>query len=172
MSWIKSKPGDKLMKTKILLGLIICTILLIGSASAELRIYRQIKDVVIKENGQVSQSNKKENLFKFTFDIDQQNKTITRTKIWRQDKSAASDDKTIYNIMKNEQLLGSEAGNGGKVLVAVSKTGDEILELGHRFAFTMRTSPFSQVITGVYKRVYVREHKKFLQKCQKTNAAK
>jgi len=40
------------------------------------------------------------------------------------------------------------------MLVAVRQDDGEILELGYRFAFTMRTSPFSQVITGIYKRAY------------------
>jgi hypothetical protein len=42
--------------------------------------------------------------------------------------------------------------------------GGQILELGHRFAFTMRISPFSQVITGIYKRAYEKDRKHFPKK--------
>ena len=152
------------MKFKIVLILTVCSILLGSTATAEIRAYRQVKDIVVKENGRVIQSDKKENLFEYTFDVNQKKKIITRTKIWRLDRSAARDDKTIYTITQKGVLLGSEAGNGGKVIVAVSKDGSEILELGHRFAFTMRTSPFSQVITGVYKRAYLKDHKHFPRK--------
>ncbi|MFH1710200.1 MAG: hypothetical protein ABH860_03920, partial [bacterium] len=68
-------------------------------------------------------------------------------------------------ITEKKKLLGSKAGRGGKVIVAVSKDGSEILELGGKFAFTTRTSPFSQIITGVYKRVYTEnDHKKWPRK--------
>lgn len=156
------------MKFKIVLGLVACSILFSGMATAETRTYRQVKDVVVKENGKVNQSDKKNNMFEYTFELNLPQKTITRTKIRRLDKTAASDDKTIYTIMQKQELLGSDAGNGGKVLVAVRKDGGEILELGHRFAFTMRVSPFSQVITGIYKRAYNKDHKHSFQKCKKS----
>ena len=148
------------MKFKLMLA-IACLTLLGGIANAAPRIYRQIKDISVRENGSVSQSDKKENLFEYTFEVDRAQKTITRTKIQRLDKPTAQKDTTVYNITQRRELLGSESGNGGKVLVAVSRDGGEILELGHRFAFTMRISPFSQVITGVYKRIYDKNHKHF-----------
>jgi hypothetical protein len=40
----------------------------------------------------------------------------------------------------------------------VDKKGGETLVLSPRFAFSTRVSPFSQVITGVYKRVYDGDH--------------
>lgn len=130
------------MKFKVALGLIICSILFSGAVIAETRTYRQVKDVVTKENGNVSQSANKGDLFEYSYVVDMNKKIITRTKIQRQDKSAPQTDATIYKIMQKQELLPSEAGNGGKVLVAVRADGLEILELGHRFAFTMRTSPF------------------------------
>lgn len=152
------------MKAKIILCLLGCLILTCGTAVAETRTYYQIKDIAAKENGYVSLSNKKENMFEFVFEVDIAKKTITRTSVRRLDKSVSEKDATIYNIMQNLDLLGSEAGNGGNVLVAVRQDGGEILELGKRFAFTMRISPFSQVITGVYKRAYKKDRKHFPRK--------
>lgn len=152
------------MKFKIMLGLAGFSLLLGGIANAETRTYRQVKDIVVKENGNVSPSNSKNNLFEYTFEINFPQKTIVRTKIRRLDKTTAANDKTVYTIMQKQALMGSEAGNGGKVLIAVKKDGGEILELGHRFAFTMRTSPFSQVITGIYKRAYAKDRKRFPRK--------
>ncbi len=149
------------MKTSKLLTIAISLILvLVAAAGAETRVYRQIKDVSVIENGNVSQSDKKENLFEYTFEIDRSQKTITRTKVLRLDKAASTEDKTEYVITGKTELIGSPSGNGGKVLVATSKDGTETLELGHRFAYSMRTSPFSQVIVGVYKRVYDQDHKR------------
>jgi len=125
-----------------------------GLAQAETLTYRQFKDVAVKENGGVSQSGDKNDLFEMTFSIDKAHKTVTRTRVRRLDEAAAHNDNTVYTVTQKQFLPGSDAGNGGKVLIAVRKDGGEILELGHRFAFTMRVSPFSQVISGVYKRVY------------------
>lgn len=146
----------------LICGLALGCVLLISPVGAETRTYRQVKDVVVTENGQVRQSEKKENLFECAYQIDRKNKTITRTSIQRLDEPAAKKDATVYKIVQREELWGSPAGNGGKVLIAVREDGREILELGHRFAFTMRTSPFSQVITGTYKRAYDKDHKPFL----------
>ena len=145
------------MKLKIAFGLIACSFLLCGVATAETRTYRQVKDVVVKENGTVSQSGDRDNLFEYTFNVDPKNNTITRTKTQRLDQAAAKEDTTVYNITQKRELLPSESGNGGKVLVAIRKDGSEILELSHRFAYTLRLSPFSQVITGIYKRDYDQE---------------
>lgn len=117
------------------------------------RVYRQIKDVSVRESGAVAQSRKKADLFEFTYVIDKKNKTITRSHIRRLDENLPREDRTQYTIMAVREVVGSDFGNGGKAIVAVRKDGQELLELGHRFAYTMRTSPFSQVITGVYKRV-------------------
>jgi hypothetical protein len=143
------------MKLKVILSLLICLLFLSGMAMAEIRTYRQFKDVVTQENGRVLHSEKLENLFECTYKIDRDNKTITRVKIRRLDDAAGRENTVIYDIKQQElDLVGSEAGNGGKVLVAVRRDGGEILELGRNFAFTMRTSPFSMVITGVYRRVF------------------
>lgn len=146
------------MKLKILIAMILCFILVCGAASAELRTYRQFKDVSVKEKGKVSQSSNEGDLFECTYDINKANNTITRVKIRRLDDPVGRDDSTVYDITQRKELIGSEAGNGGHVIVAIRRDGEEILELSHRFAFTMRTSPFSQVITGVYKRVYDKDH--------------
>jgi hypothetical protein len=134
------------------------------AASAETRTYRQVKDVSVQESGKVNQSGNKGDLFECTYSINYKKNTITRVKIQRLDDKTARDDATVYSIIEKRNLLGSRAGNGGKVLIAVQKNGTEILELGNRFAFTMRPSPFSQVITGVYKRVYEKDIDKKLHK--------
>ncbi len=152
------------MKAKILLALLVYAMLACGAALAETRTYCQIRDIAAKENGKVSQSTKKGDLFEYVFAVDRAKKTITRTSVRRLDKKVAEKDATVYKITQKTELVGSQAGNGGKVLVAVREDGGEILELGHKFAFTMRISPFSQVITGVYKRDYARDRKKFPRK--------
>jgi hypothetical protein len=152
------------MKAKIILCLLGCLLLTCASAGAETRTYYQIKDIAAKENGNISQSDKKDNLFEYAFEVDAEKNMITRTSVRRLDSSVPEKDSTIYNITKKMELLGSPAGNGGDVLVAVRQDGGEILELGQRFAFTMRISPFSQVITGVYKRAYEKDRKPSLHK--------
>ncbi|HTY13302.1 MAG TPA: hypothetical protein VMD02_03835 [Candidatus Omnitrophota bacterium] len=132
-----------------------------GLAAAETRTFRQVRDVAVTELGNVRQFDDKADLFEFTFNIDQAKNTITRTRVQRLDQPAATSDATVYNIMQKGELLGSPAGNGGKVLIAIRRDGGEILELGHRFAFTMRISPFSQVITGIYHREFDRDHEYF-----------
>lgn len=148
--------------TALTLGLVL---LAVGAnaqgRTAESRTYRQFKDVAVRETGKVEQSSDKDNLFEYTFTLDAARKTITRTKVRRLDQTAAKDDSTVYNLQQRTDLMGSEAGNGGRVWVAVRKDGGEILELGHRFAFTMRVSPFSQVISGVYKRIYDKDSQHF-----------
>lgn len=133
-------------------------VLFTGIATAETRTYYQIKDIAAKESGQVSQSTDKSNLFEYTFIIDWQNNTVTRTQVRRLDKTEAVPDGTVYAITaQKHEILGSEAGHGGKVLIAVSQDGKETLELGHRFAIITRISPFAQVITGVFKRDYEKD---------------
>jgi len=153
------------MKNRTFLILIAALIAVCSAASADVRTYRQFKDVSLTEDGKVRQSGGKDDLFEYQYDVDSANNTITRTKVRRLDEAIAKDDATVYTITGIKKVPGSEAGRGGNVIVAVSKDGNEILELGSRFAFTTRTSPFSQVITGVYKRVYsAEEHKKWLLK--------
>ena len=143
------------MKIKIWISIIAGMILVTHTLFAlEARTYRQFKDVSTKENGKVTLSNNKGDLFEITFVVDIEKNTITRTKIRRLDQASAIDDETQYIIIQKKNILASEAGNGGKVFIATNKDGSEIIELGHRYAFTTRTSPFSQVITGVYKRVH------------------
>ena len=149
------------MKKGIIVIVAACLILFSGLASAETRTYQQFKDVAVKENGQVHQSGDKDDLFEYTYSVDTARKIITRVKVRRLDQASARDDSTVYTITQGKELIGSDAGNGGKVWIAVRKDGGEILELGHRFAFTMRVSPFSQLISGVYKRVYDKNHEHF-----------
>jgi len=146
------------MRTKIVLGLMICLIISCAASGAEVCTYRQLKDVAMTEKGNVHESGSKGDLFEYTYSIDIPNKTITRIKVRRLDQVATKKDNTIYKITQDMKLMGSEAGNGGEVLIASRRDGGEILELSHRFAFTMRISPFSQVITGVYQRVYDKDH--------------
>ncbi|MFH1541725.1 MAG: hypothetical protein ABIE84_01375 [bacterium] len=148
-------------KNKILLiGMLTCLIFLTGTANAQLRTYRQTKDISATEKGKVRESKDKANLFEYTFDINSAKGIITRTKIRRLDQETPTDDNTIYKITQTNELLTSKAGLGGKTIVAVREDGEELLQLGHRFAFTTRTSPFSQIISGVYERVYTPEQKK------------
>jgi hypothetical protein len=139
----------------ILFGLILLVSL---AAATEMRIYRQSKDIVTQENGKVIQSKKPGDLFEFAYQIDFKKNLITRVKVRRLDDPQPHDDATIYTIIQKKRLWGSPAGNGGRALVAINKENGDILELSHGFAFTMRTSPFSQVITGVYKRIQVPRH--------------
>lgn len=136
-----------------------CIVLASSAFSAEVRIYRQVKDVSVKEGGNVRQSQDKGDLFEFTYSVDMDKNTITRTSMRRLDEAAPRQDSMVYLIKEKRDVPGSEAGRGGKVLIAIQKDGNEILELGNRFAFTMRTSPLSQVITGAYKRVYTHKGK-------------
>ena len=147
------------MKFKTVWVMIACLILACTVASADVRTYRQFKDVATKENGNVKQSNSIGDLFEYTYSVDYANKTVTRIKVRRLDETTAHNDATVYTIVQRRDILGSEAGNGGHALVAVQKDGSELLEFSHRFAFTARISPFSQVITGVYKRVYNEDDK-------------
>ncbi|MFH0886667.1 MAG: hypothetical protein V1843_00720 [bacterium] len=146
------------MKSKYICGMIIFFILISVAAYAEIRTYRQIKGTATNEKGEVTLLDKPGDLFEFTYDIDLTNKIIIRIKIRRLDEDSARNDATVYNITGEKDVVGSEAGAGGKALVAVQKDGSETLEMGRRFAFTMRTSPFSQVITGVYKRAWKKGH--------------
>jgi hypothetical protein len=113
--------------------------------------------VATTENGKVVDSYDKGDLFQYTYNVDTANNKVTRIKVMRLDKDVAQDDAAEYTITGTKEIFGSDAGNGGEVIVATQKDGNEILELGNRFAFTTRTSPFSQVITGVYRRVYDRD---------------
>jgi hypothetical protein len=141
------------MKLRTLFITILVFIAVCSASYAEVRIYRQTKDVAIMENGKVRQSQDQDDLFEFTYQVDREKNTITRIKMRRLDDPVGREDNTQYTILKEGQLWGSQAGNGGKVLVGVQKNGPEVIELGYRFAFVMRPSPFSQVMTGVYKRV-------------------
>lgn len=146
------------MRSKIVFMMAVAFVLASCAAYSETRIYRQFKDVSVKENGKVIQSADSKNLFECTYNVDIAHNKITRTKIRRLDDKVGRNDSEVYTIKEKKRLLPSESGNGGEVLVAVDKDGREILEMGHRFAYTTRTSPFSQVISGVYKRVYDGDH--------------
>jgi len=154
------------MKLKIIMVLLAVLVIESSMAIAEVRTYRQFKDVSVKEDGNVRQSGGKGDLFEYQYSVDYKTKTITRIKMRRLDEDSAKDDSTVYDITGTKKVYGSEAGRGGKMIVAVSKDGSEILELGSKFAFSTRTSPFSQVITGVYKRIYNKDdNTQHLNKC-------
>lgn len=144
------------MRSRILFVMIALLAVSCAALCADIRTFRQVRDVATKEDGRVKQSTDMKNMFEYTYLIDHKNNTVTRIKVRRLDEASSRDDSTVYTITEKKKVLGSEAGRGGSVLVAVQKGGGEILEIGQKFAFTTRTSPFSQVITGVYKRVYVR----------------
>lgn len=144
------------MRSKILCVMIALLVISCAALGADIRTFRQVRDVATKEDGRVKQSTDMKNMFECTYLIDHKNNTVTRIKVRRLDEASPRDDSTVYTITEKKKVLGSEAGRGGSVLVAVQKGGGEMLEIGQKFAFTTRTSPFSQVITGVYKRVYVR----------------
>ena len=58
------------MRSKIVL--VVMTVIMIAStlAFAEVRTYRQFKDVATKENGKVTQSTNKGDLFEYTYVVD------------------------------------------------------------------------------------------------------
>lgn len=134
-------------------GLIIMLIIVSSLFAGEIRTYIQIKDVATQETGKVQQSQKKADLFEYTYDIDVAQKVVTRIKIRRLDEETPREDATRYDIMQQRQIISSHIGNGGDSIIAIQQGGGELLELGNQFAFTSRVSPFSQVISGVYRRV-------------------
>lgn len=120
--------------------------------------YRQEKDVSLAENTAVRQSRDERDLFECTYEINYAEKYVKRIRVRRLDEPAARQDNKLYLITKKTEVRGSPSGEGGEVIIAVEKDGSELLELGRRFCFTSRLSPLSQVITGVYKRVYPEQH--------------
>jgi hypothetical protein len=128
-------------------------VLLVSLSVAEIRVYRQVSDVAAKQNGRIEKSSRNDNLFEFTYDVDLARNIVTRTKIRRLDQESAVADATRYKIMSERNVISSKAGTGGPAIIAVEENGSEIIQLGDDFAFTSRTSDFSQMITGVYKRI-------------------
>lgn len=147
---------------KLKTACLVIFILIASSAASHafVRSYKQFKDVSINERGKVMQSSDKDDMFEFKYDIDINNKKVTRISIRRLDESSAKPDSTVYILKEKKKIYGSNEGLGGNVFVAVSRDGEEIIELGGKFAYTSRASMFSQVITGVYKRVYTEEDHK------------
>lgn len=131
---------------------ILVMLLFLGMLSAEVRIYRQVSDVAAKQTGRIEKSNKQEDLYEFTYEINQEQNLVVRTAIRRLDQEMPVADATRYKIMSERNLIRSSAGSGGPVITAVAENGSEIIQLGEDFAFTSRTSDFSQMITGVYRR--------------------
>lgn len=129
-------------------------ILVLWAEATETRTYRQIRDVATYQTGKVHASRKKGDLFEMTYEIDLENGTVTRKNMRRLDKETGVDDDTVYRITNRRYLLKSKAGEGGNTIIAVHRQTGEILSLGGSFAFSTRTSDFSQMITGVYDRVY------------------
>jgi len=142
------------VRSKNILGLIIFLVLLNSFAFAEIRMYRQIKDISVNENSVVRQSKQQKDLFECTYEINYEQKYVKRIMIRRLDEPQPRPDDTLYFIAGKADLFGSPAGNGGETIIAMEKNGRELVELGRRFSFSSRVSPFAQIITGVYKRVY------------------
>lgn len=139
-----------MMRRTVILLLIF--LLSLGFA-ANVRTYRQIKDVATYQTGKVKSSSKKGDLFEMTYHIDIDAGTVTRQNIRRLDKKEPVPDDAAYRIVNRRYLLRSKAGEGGQTIVAIHRDTGEILSLGDTFAFSSRTSDFSQIITGVYKRI-------------------
>ena len=140
------------MRVRMVLGLLLLLTLLIA-ATPDIRVYRQTKDVATKENGEITQSTDKADLFECTYLVDEAQGVVIRTKIRRLDDAVERDEQVTYEIRRRHHVVKSPVGDGGKTIVAVRKDGGEMLELGDDFALTSRVSPFSQVISGVYKRL-------------------
>jgi len=132
---------------------VIIAIVLLSLGWAEIRTYRQVKDISTRGDGEVITSKQKSNMFEYTFDIDLKQKKITRIKVRRLDSDREYQDSTQYSVTGTKQILQSKYGGGGEAIVAVSSDGNEIIQLADRVAFTSRSSSFSQMVTGVYKRV-------------------
>ncbi len=128
-------------------------LLLFTFSLAEVRTYRQVTDVSTQQSGKVTTSKNEGNLFEVTYDVNLKDNVIIRTSVRRLDQGQASPDQTTYTITGKKFNLPSNAGQGGEVLVAIENNGGEILQLGNDFAFTSRASSFSQMVSGVYKRV-------------------
>ena len=118
------------MKLKILILMIAVFFIAHSTANAEVRTYRQYKDVSVQADGDINKSSDKDDLFEYQYSVDYKNKVVTRIKVRRLDEANAKDDDTAYRIIEIKKMPGSDAGYGGKVIVAVSRSGSEILELG------------------------------------------
>lgn len=140
------------MRLRIILGVILLVTVLFAVAP-DVRVYRQTKDVSTRENGDIAQSTNKADLFECTYVVDEAKGIIVRTKIRRLDDEVGREDHAVYEIRRKRAIVKSHVGDGGETIVAVRHDGGELLELGQDFAFTSRVSPFSQVVSGVYKRI-------------------
>ncbi|MDD4527996.1 MAG: hypothetical protein PHF25_08195 [Candidatus Margulisbacteria bacterium] len=137
---------------KILL-IIIPVLIILGITFAQTRVYKQIKSVSLHQTGKVIESVDKGNLFEVTLEIDEATDRVTKTNIKRLDQDSSWNINKNYTIKKDKTTLGSQMGEGGKTIVAVANNGDEILEISEEFLFSSKGSSFSQMITGIYKRI-------------------
>ncbi len=138
---------------KILLPLLAFSLLLISSSMAQTRVYQQTKSVAVHQTGKVIESQDKGNLFEITLRIDEQNDKVYKTTVKRLDKDSSININKGYTIKKDKNTIGSQMGDGGKTIIAVADNGDEILEIGDEFLFSSKGSAFSQMVTGIYRRV-------------------
>lgn len=120
---------------------------------AQTRIYRQSKSVSVHQTGKVIESKDKGNLFEMTLEIDELNNKVYKTIVKRLDKDTSFNINKSYTIKKDKTTLGSPMGDGETTIIAVADNGDEILEIGEEFLFSSKGSAFSQMITGIYRRV-------------------
>jgi hypothetical protein len=145
------------MKFKTVFLMILILIATSAASQAFVRTYKQFRDVSVNEAGKVRQSTDLHDMFEFKYDIDPDNKKVTRILMRRLDDPIGKTDSAVYTLKEIKRVFDSPEGRGGLVFVAVSRDGEELIELGGNSAFTSRTSMFSQVITGVYKRIYTEE---------------
>lgn len=132
---------------------ILILLLLLTFSFSQTRTYRQTKDISAKANGKVIASKEDENLFEYSYEINFADKIITRTTIKRLDNNISYQDNKKYTITGTKQILTSSSGDGGEAIIAIAEDGNEIIQLAEDIAFTSRGSDFSQMITGIYRRV-------------------
>lgn len=132
--------------------IIIPLLIILGITFAQTRIYKQIKSVSVHQTGKVIESEDKGDLFEITLEVDEPNDTVVKTNIKRLDKDSSWTINKRYTIKKDKQTIGSQMGEGGKTIIAVADSGEEILEIGEEFLFSTKGSAFSQMTTGIYKR--------------------
>lgn len=136
-----------------ILALVAVFLLLISSLMAQTRVYRQTKSVSVHQTGKVIESRDNGNLFEITLEIDELNDKVYKTMVKRLDKDSSYNINKSYTMKKDKTTIGSQMGDGGKTIIAVADNGDEILEIGDEFLFSSKGSTFSQMITGIYRRV-------------------
>ncbi len=138
---------------KINTSVLFVLIIILSFSLAQTRVYKQEKSVAVHQTGKVVESKDEGNLFEITLEVDETSDIVTKTTIRRLDQNETRTINKSYSIKKDKNTLGSAMGEGGKTIIAVADNGDEILEIGDEFLFSSKGSAFSQMITGVYRRL-------------------